>query len=250
VAAALALLSLGDETGVPFLTEPRTDERDWALFSWYGPTVLQLPGNSAAVRRVQARVTVDTLLPEGKDDPGQLVIICRALSLLGTPAARDRLLGLTVHRSRYVRARAAQGLAAMSHRPEDLDLVATMARDDRTGFVRLKASEALALRDAGLRYAEAVARAARQEPDPFDRAAALDSLGVLARDEYAPAAVEALQESDAYVRLAAAAALDRIGSPRAVDAVRTVRHDRDLRVRLQAAKCLAAHAALEGVRHE
>jgi HEAT repeat protein len=250
VAAALALLSLGDETGVPFLTESRSDERDWALFSWYAPTVLQLPDRSAAVRRVQARVTVEALLPEGKDDPGQLVVICRALSLLGTPAARDRLVGLTTHRSRYVRARAAQGLAAMSSRPEDLVRVTTMARGDSTRFVRLKASEALVLRDAGLRYAESVARAAREARDPFDRAAALDSLGVLARDEYAPAAIAALRESDAYVRLAAAAALDRIGSTRAVDAVRTVRHDSDLRVRLQAAKCLAAHAVTEGADHE
>ena len=239
VAAALALLSLSDETGLAFLTEPQEGNRDWALFTWFGPTVLRLPGRSAAVRQVKARVTVESLLPQGKSDPGQLVIICDSLGLLGTATAREKLIGLTAHGSRYVRARSAGNLAAMSDRPEDLDRVTDLAGGDATEFVRIKASEALVLRGRGLRYAETIARSAGSAADPFDRAAALDSLGALARAEYAATAIAGLSDADAYVRLAAAAALDRIGSREAVAAVTGVRNDPSLRVRLQAVKCLA-----------
>jgi HEAT repeat protein len=242
VAAALALLSLGDESGAAFLTEPSEGNRDWALFTWFGPTVLRLKGGSEAVRRVKARVTVEALMPPGKGDPGQLVIICDALGLEGSAAARDKLVGLTGHLSRYVRARAAVNLAAMSDRADDQDRVAAMASGDATEFVRVKAAQAMVLRGRGLRYAETIARAAREAADPFDRAAAQESLGAIARREYVPAAVGGLADADAYVRLCAAEALDRIGGPQALAAVAQVQNDPDLRVRLQAAKCLAAHA--------
>ena len=84
---------------------------------------------------------------------------------------------------------------------------------------------------------EAIAEAARG----FDRAAALDSLGIIGRREHVPLVVGQLKADDAYVRLCAAEALDRMGTRAAVSAVAAVENDPDMRVRLQAAKCLAAH---------
>lgn len=240
VAAAVALLALGDDSGARFLIEPGDDHKQWAQFTWFGPAILRLP-DSPAARKVKACVTAVKLMPEGKTDPGQIVVICDALGLLGTPEAQEKLRGLLDNMSRYVRARAAMNLAAASGREDDMDRVAAVASGDATWFARTKAAQALFLRGRGLRYAEQIARTVAGAVDPFDRAAALDSLGIVGRAEYAPLVAAQLGATDAYVRLCAAEALDRIGGREAVAAVARLRDDPDLRVRLQVAKSLAAH---------
>ena len=253
VATALTLLRLGDTAGLAMLIAPEPDHKDWALMTWFGPTVMRLPGGSTAVDGLKARLTVEKLLPGGKTDPGQIVVICDTLGLMGTDAARRKLTGLLGHMSRYVRARAALNLVASpgggrgrtffgSVSPQ----VAAMATDDPALFARIKASQAVVtaggFTHAGRPFGEAIARAAGCAADPFDRAAALDSLGAIRRAEFVPVAIEQLRSPDAYVRLCAAAALDAIGDERGIGAVSRLRNDPDMRVRLQAVKCLAAHA--------
>lgn len=246
VAAALALLELGDEAGMDLLMDPDYEHKEWALFTWFGPTVMRLPDKSAAVRKLKGRFTVEKVLPESKTDPGQFVVICDTLGGMATlPAhrapARRALAGLTDHLSRYVRGRAAVNLLAASGRPEHAERVRKMAAADKTLFARVKASQALVIGGRPA-HAERIAEAARSAKDDFDRAAALDSLGVIARVRYVGLIAEQSSSKNPYVRLCAAGALDRIGTRAAISAAARRQNDPDLRVRLQIAKCLAAHA--------
>jgi HEAT repeat protein len=238
----VALLALGDDAGADLLLDDSDKQKEWAQFTWFGPAMLRLP-DSPAARQVKARATVEALMPAAKSDPGQLVIISDALRLLGTDPARERLRDLTGHLSRYVRGRAAMNLAASGTRA-DLARVAAMADDDPTWFARTKAAQAMFLtaprRRHLWRYADQVARAVTEAPEAFDRAAALDSLGIIARAQDVPLAAARLADADAYVRLCAAEALGRIGTAEAIAAVRNARADADLRVRLQAETILAA----------
>jgi len=239
IGAILALMALGDDSRTDFLIETEEDNLCWALFTWFGPTAMRLPDRSDATRRLKARMTIENLKPD-KSDPGQVIIVCDTLGLLATPEARRVLVGHLGHMSRYVRARAAGNLLAMSDRSQDVQGVERMAARDPAMFARIKAAQALVMKGYK-RYAEPIAHAAVLADDPFDRAAALDSLGIIARRGDVPLVVEQLKADDAYVRLCAAEALDRMGTGAAISAVAAVKNDPDMRVRLQAAKCLAAH---------
>jgi HEAT repeat protein len=241
VAAALCLLRLGDDSGADLLLES-TESRDWALFTWFGPTALRLADRPEAARRVKARFTFDTVLPRTKSDPGQLVIVCDSLRILGGGEAREALVTMSGHRSRYLRARAAANLLAGWPEPDVVSRAVELAERDPTAFTRVKLSQALVAAGKDTeKYAQVVAEAADSTPDLFDRAAALDSLGSLGRQDHVPIAARQLKSDDAYVRLCAVEALDRIGSADAVAAVRQRANDPDLRVRMSVAACLAAH---------
>jgi HEAT repeat protein len=243
VATALTLLALGDDSGAEFLLDPTVEEKEWALFAWFGPTVLRLPDRPAAARRVKARMTVANLLPPDKTDPGQVVIVSDSLGLLATPEARRALARLLSHQSRYVRGRAAMNLMACSSSAADVASVKRLAEGDAALFARVKAAQALAMKGHPA-YAEPIRAAVTAAGvDDFDRAAALESLGLLRRAEDAPLAAAQLQAADPYVRLCAAEALERIGTTEALAAVAAARSDTNLRVRMAVEKCLAAHAA-------
>ncbi len=239
IAAILALMALGDDSRADFLIETEEEHLCWALFTWFGPTAMRLPDRSEAARRLKARMTIENLEPD-KADSGQVIIICDTLGLVATPGARQVLVGHLGHLSRYVRARAAGNLLAMSDRGEDVHGVERMAARDPAMFARIKAAQALVMKGYK-RYAEPIVLAAVLADDPFDRAAALDSLGLIGRREHVSLIADQLKAKDSYVRLCAAEALDRIGTGAAVAAVANVKNDPDMRVRLQAAKCLAAH---------
>jgi len=251
LATALTLLGLGDTAGLAMLMDGEPDHKQWALRTWFGPTVMRLPDGLPGVPELKAWFTVERILPSDKRDPGQVVIICDTLGLMGTEAARQKLTELLGHMSRYVRARAAQNLVVapgdggprvfLGSVPAQ---VATMATDDPALFARIKASQAVVTAGGFTRaarpFAEAIARAAASA-DPFDRAAALDSLGAIRRTEYVPTVIQQLKSPNAYVRLCAAAALGAIGDEGGTTAVARLRNDPDMRVRLQVATCLAAH---------
>ncbi|MBN2582269.1 MAG: HEAT repeat domain-containing protein [Planctomycetes bacterium] len=238
--AVLALMALGDDSRAKFLIECEDDHLNWVLFTWFGPTALRLPDRSAT-RALKARFTVEELKPD-KSDPGQVIMVCDSLGLLGTEAAHDALIGLLGHMSRYVRGRAAINLLGHYGRDADVQRVERVAARDDAMFARVKAAQALAA-IGHRRYVEPIAQAVMLADDPFDRAAALDSLGLVGGNEHVDLIAAQTTDDDAYVRLCAVEALDRIGTDRAVAAAAARADDPDLRVQLQAAKTLAAHRA-------
>ena len=239
--AALTLLALGDNAGEQRLLDDSSNLHNWAFYTWLAPSVLRLPDHSPAVARVKARLTTETLRPPGKSDPAQLAYITDALGLLGGVSARRALVELCDNPSRYVRGRASINLLSLSSQREDVQRVQRIAADDEALFARVKAAHALAAH--GDRAAvRTIASAVEAAPSAFDRAAALDSLGVVGEPEHVSVAAAALRSSEAYVRQCAVEALDRLGTAAAVQAVRPLRDDPDVRVRLQVAKCLAAAA--------
>ncbi len=79
VAAALALLSLGDESGAATLqgiidatAKDRSpeDAAKWALYAWFGPAVLELPDGLESAQEVEAGDDVREPLPRGEEGPG------------------------------------------------------------------------------------------------------------------------------------------------------------------------------------
>lgn len=243
VAAALALLTLGDDSAGDWLlndgaTDKEIDNKEWAMFAWFAPAVLRLPDALDVTRRLKKRITVEKLTL-ASNDAHRFVIRSDALALLGTEEALSALVGFTSHDSRYVRGRAAVGLLGASDYRSHVDRVVSLAQNDPADYVKIKACEALA-REGRSFYARRIAEMAAKTPDPFDKAAAVESLGALGSVDHLDAVTEALKARDPYIRLCAAEALDRIGTPAAVEAAATRSDDRDLRVRMQVAKCMAA----------
>jgi len=243
--AAVALLALGDDGGADYLRELAEKSND-VFYCWFGPTILRLPGSTPGARELRGRLTVEALLspvPRSTrlSEPGLMSMKAEALGLLGGEAACAELMGLMKFHSRYVRGAAALALMTASRAPEHVAAVAALADCDPTEFVRIKAS--LALAQAGqAERAEFIAEMAGKAADAFDRAVAVEALGILGDGQYAAAVSRQLKHADTYVRQCALEALERIDPSRAARAARGMAKDKSPRVRLQAAKILAAEA--------
>jgi HEAT repeat protein len=240
-AAAVALLALGEEGGAPYL-HLLADKQDDVFFAWFAPAILRLGKGPPAAVEIQARITPEAVLLPGSGrtrytNPGTAAMAAEALGLLATPRAREQLHELARHWSRYVRGRAAMGLAARGAPEVDVLFVEELAEGDATDFVRIQAS--LALAKAGKAgWAEKIAAAAGRLRDPFDLAVAVEAVGLSARSRLAPAVRKRLSHADPYVRQTAVEALNRLGGDPAL--VRGRVRDPSPRVRLSAAKFLAA----------
>jgi len=235
--AAAALGSLGDDAGIGYLTE-LADRGDDVFYTWLGPALLRLDGGLPSFAAIQGRLAFEPLTTvKGRGtrliDPARLARLAETLGLIATPEACRKLVELLGFRSRYVRGQAAVSLLAASTDAEHVAAVEALATEDPTDFVRIRTAQALAT-------PEPIATLAESAADPFDRAAALEALGLLGDARSAPVAIAALSDADGYVRLCAAEALDRIGGDEAAEAVSRVVDDGDIRVRLQAAKFAAA----------
>ena len=248
-AAALTLLSLGDESGASSLQEiiaakakdrSPEDAAQWALYTWFAPAVLELPDSLESARKLKQEMTFERLFPAEKKDPGQIVVIARSLGMLKTEQSLGKLVELLKFHSRYVRASAAVNLLKASPTPENMAAVAELAEKDPTEFVRVKASLALALAGDDKRLATIV-KAAESAEDSLDRAAGVEALGLLHQRAYVALLMRQLRQADPFVRLSAIEALDRLGGGETVAAaVAGCRQDENPRVRLYAAKYFAA----------
>jgi HEAT repeat protein len=246
VAAAVALLTLGDETGAAYLAE-LADKQDDVFFAWFAPAILRLPDEPQAARELKGRITVQTLSQSRPGmtrftNPCTAAMVTEALGLLPPAEARPRLRDMAKSISRYVRGQAALGLLAQVAADEDVLLVQEMARKDLTDFVKVKASLALA-RTGKNSWIQAIAAACSELRDPFDLAVALESLGAAGRREHAPVVRKQLRHSDPYVRQTAIEAMDKLGGD--TNAVAKCVKDRNPRVRLSVARYLAVR---EGAR--
>jgi HEAT repeat protein len=248
-AAALALLSLGDESGASFLQEviaakakdrSPEDAAQWALYTWFAPTVLDLPDSLESARKLKQEMTFERIFPQGKKDPGQIVVVVRSLGLLNTEQSLGKLAELLKFHSRYVRAGAAVSLLKASPTPEHMAAVAELAEKDPTEFVRVKASLALALAGDD-KHLDTIVKAAESAGESLDRAAGVEALGLLHQRAYVALLMRQLQQADPFVKLSAIEALDRLNCGDTVDtAVAGCRQDENPRVRLYAAKYFAA----------
>ncbi|MBN2583629.1 MAG: HEAT repeat domain-containing protein, partial [Planctomycetes bacterium] len=120
-------------------------------------------------------------------------------------------------------------------------LVRQMADEDPTEYGRMKAALAMA-RTGCKEMLPPITLAAESAADPFDRAAAVEALGLLGHKDDLATVLGQIDHADAYVRLCTVEAADRIDSSAAKVtqlAARLADADPDARVRLQAAKLLA-----------
>ena len=249
IAAALTLLSLGDESGaatVQQIVEAKAKDRSpedaaqWALYTWFAPAVLELPDGLEPARKLKQEMTFERLFPAEKKDPGQIVVIARSLGMLNTEKSLGKLVELLKFHSRYVRASAAVSLLKASPTPEHIAAVTELAEKDPFEFVRIKASLALALAGDDKRV-PALVKAAESAENSLDRAAAVEALGLLHQRAYVAVLMRQLWQADPFVRLSAIQALDRMGGGETVAlAVAGCRQDESPRVRLYAAKYFAA----------
>jgi HEAT repeat protein len=242
--AAVALLALGDDSGAAWLGE-LADNNDDVFFCWYAPALLRLPDNLPVVPRLKARITVESLIRPGgrrtrNSEPGLMAVKTEALGLVGTPEACRAIIDHQMtFLSRYVRGQAAVSLLEADAGAENVARVETLLAEDDTDFVRIKAS--LALTRAGRPgQAALIAEAAGSLDDAFDRAAAVEALGLVGDAAGAETLEAQLGHADAYVRQCAIEALERVGAPGAKEAAERMLGDESIRVRLQAAKRLAA----------
>jgi HEAT repeat protein len=245
-AAAVALLTLGDETGAAYLAE-LADKQDDVFFAWFAPAILRLPDRPRAAKELKGRITVQTLSQGGPGttrftNPCTAAMVTEALGLLPPAEARPRLRDMARSASRYVRGQAALGLLAQAAPDEDVLFVKEMAKKDLTDFVKVKASLALA-RAGKSGWIQSLAAACGKIRNPFDLAVALESLGAAGRREHAPVVQKRLGHSAPCVRQAAIEAMDRLGGD--TKAVAKCVKDRNPRVRLSVARYLAVR---EGAR--
>ncbi len=242
-AAAVALLSMGDEGGAAYLTE-LADANDSVFYAWFAPAILRLGDEPPAAAALKARITPEAYSEPQKDktrqtDPGMVAMTTEALGLIATPAAQEQLRVLLAFRSRYVRGQAALSLLAAEASDGNLAAVETIAVGDPTEFARVKAATALA--NVGRRqFVPFIAEVAADADDAFDQAVAVESLGLLAAEEHAETVAAQLDAADPYIRLCAVEALERIDRDRFADRVAPRADDADIHVRLQAAKYAAA----------
>ena len=254
---AVALLELGDEAGADFLRQ-LADKSDDVFFCWLAPALLRLGHALPAARELKGRLTAQTLTEPGfrrtrHTEPGNMAMKAEALGLIGGPVAAKALLEMMKFHSRCVRGQAALSLLRASAgevplpsqlQQANVATVEALADGDPTDFVRIKAALALAL--LGARHggrAKFIADLAGRIQDPFDRAVAVEALGLLGSAAYAAAVAGQLDHEDAYVRQCALEALERIDPAAAARAAKKADQDDSPRVRLQAARILAAQQA-------
>lgn len=248
--AAIGLAIFGDESGIPFMQDLVEKNHDM-IVCWYGPTILRLSRGTnhvkpaEALREIAKSITVDTLfntVPNSKRmiEPGLLTMTAEVLGLIGTKAAQSKLAEMFTHSSRYVRARAAVSLLEADASPENLERISGLLKSDHTDLVAIKASLALAqsFDDVRQKYTDVIARIATDTADPFDRAVAIESLGVLGAGCHTEIIVKSFEDTDAYVRQCAAEACP--ADPALQERIETLQQsDSAPRVRLAASKWLA-----------
>ena len=248
-AAAVTLLRLGSAGGFDYL-KGLAEKGDDVFFAWFAPAILELPSRTNEVKELQAFLTAEALCHESGgtrlSNPASLLMVVQALGCLGEKGAA-KLGEFLTWRSRYVRGQAACSLLPADPRRENHERIEALFRSAPTDFEKIKYALALGLagNETGIPW---LWKAARDLPDPFERATALESLGLMELRDAIPVLIEALGHPHFYVRQCAIEALDRIGGPEAGEAVARVWQDETGRPRLQAAKFLAARAAEEEVK--
>jgi HEAT repeat protein len=206
-AAAIALLGLGDTTGVDWLKD-RLTHQDPSVFRWYAPALLRvshpLPPALAPLLTREALCNPahrDAMDPPTYSDPGNVCMLCEALALVEDPAADEDLRFYMNFFSRFVRGQAYRSLHQRHPTPATLHEIRTAAHRHGTPFE-------LAVCATLESDIPTLTQFSRNAEIAFDRATAVDGLATLpASPESDAALLAALADPDAYVRQCAVEAL-------------------------------------------
>ncbi len=245
-AAAIALLRLNNEYGLYYLEDLEQNAKS-LFYGWFAPALLRVPSHSPHVRSLQDRLTPERVVVKseapGADlratDPSFVIAVVEALGEMNGPPAAEHLRRFLTWRSRYVRAQAALGLCRISTGEEDIARLSEMLRTAATDFERIRLTRILVEHDPGTDV-DPLVHLARHATETFDRAAAVEAMGELGFESFAPATAQALEDEDPWVRQCAVEALEYIGGEAARERIRRALADTHIRVRLQAAKALLA----------
>lgn len=240
LSSALAILELDpsqdDGLGACLLRED--DWRTTCFRQYFSSIILRLPDASEVAIRLKEKTT--ELLYDGTLwQPDRLTMISQGLGALGGPKAAARLESMFMHPSRYVRAEAAYQLLQAHPVAASVEAVVRLHDGDPTIHVRLTCAAALA--GYGRRgYGESLLQAIVGQPDPFERAVAIELAGKVRLAEAAPSIRAQCAHPDAYVRSCAIEALDRLGDATLLGRCEELFEDPEPRVRMQAATCAIA----------
>jgi len=205
-AAAVSLLQLGDDAGVPYLLELAKGGQS-VFFRWFSPALLRL----GKPPELLAFLTLEQLCAAEKQkkydgpeysEPGMICMMCEALGLIDDPSADERLEFYFGHYSRFVRGQAYRSLYRRRHDKSTAQKISENARKHGTDFDRLVVAEIQ--QDPAI-----LSDIARRAPAAFDRGSALDALAAISAPELIDAGKSALEDEDLYVRQCAVEALAR-----------------------------------------
>jgi len=206
-AAAVSLLQLGSDAGVPYLLESAKAGQS-VFFRWFAPALLRL---QKPPPELAGFLTLENLCSAEKQkkssateysEPGMLCMLCEALGLIDDPAAAARLEFYLGHYSRFVRGQAYRSLYLRQPDKVTAQKIGETAKKYRTDFDRLVAAEVE-------KDSATLSDIARRAPAAFDRGSAVDALAAISSPSLTEAGKLALEDADLYVRQCAVEALAR-----------------------------------------
>jgi len=206
-AAAVTLLQMGDDAGVPYLLE-LAKAGHVVFIRWFAPALLRL---QKLPPELAGYLTLEKLCSSEKQkrydggeysEPGALCMLCEALGLVDDPAADERLEFYFGHYSRFVRGQAYRSLHLRRPDKTSAQKIVENAKKQGTDFDRLVAAEVQ-------KDSATLSEIARHAPAAFDRGSAIDALAVILSPSLIEAGKLALEDSDLYVRQCAVESLAR-----------------------------------------
>ena len=238
-ACAICLLSLGSKIALQHLVQLADDGQD-IFYGWFAPSILRMDSGLPGVKQLQERLTVETIYKDGAGtlremDPSFVITVSEALACMNTEDALEAQRSLCAWRSRYIRVQAARGLMQQSEAKEDKDLIQQMFNEAQTEFEESGLS-AILFEQKLTDDISRVQTIAASSQDAFERAYAVEQLGIIADRSSLQVLEQATKDSDAYVRQNAVEALDRLDHSDASQIINTCAADESMRVRLQVAK--------------
>lgn len=210
-AAAIALLRLGNSTGLSWLRTLGARHDD-VVMRWFAPSLLRLPRPSPLADLLTLEHLCDRRQRESFEstqytDSAMLCMLCEALALVDDPGADEHLEYYMGSYSRFVRGQACRSL--FQRHPGEATLVKIRETTHRHGTDFDRVVLATLAGDTGvLRDLARNARAA------FDRASAVDGLAGLPGPDAEQALTLAFQDPDPYVRQCAVEGAGRLGPDR------------------------------------
>jgi HEAT repeat protein len=204
-AAAVSLLQLGNDAGVPYLLESAKAGQS-VFFRWFAPALLRLktpPPELVGYLTLENLCSSDAqkrLRDTAYSEPGMLCMLCEALGVIGDPAAEERLEFYLGHYSRFVRGQAYRSLYLRRPDKATAQKIGENAKKFGTDFDRLVAAEVQ-------KDSVTLSDIARHAPAAFDRGSAIDALAAISSPALTEAGKLALEDADLYVRQCAVEAL-------------------------------------------
>lgn len=205
-AAAVSLLQLGHDAGVPYLVEMAKAGQS-VFFRSFAPALLRLkiPPELAGYLTLEKLCAADKYkryVGSEYSEPGMLCMMCEALGLINDPAAEERLDFYLSHYSRFVRGQTYRSLYLRRPDKTTAQRISENAKKHGTDFDRLVAAEIQ-------KDSATLTDIARHAPAAFDRGSAIDALAAISSPALTEAGKIALEDAELYVRQCAVEALAR-----------------------------------------